>query len=78
VQLQGAIRREGWLPLQGLQRGRCMLQVAPFGAYRRVQAPRYHFSTCNQHALTAMDGGNADFAGAKICLNDAFFYLKGG
>ena len=30
-------------PWRGLPRSRCALQASPFGAYRRVQAPRYHF-----------------------------------
>ena len=45
---------QGWLPWRGLQRGRCVLQAAPYGAVRRVQDQRYHFSACNQHAFNMM------------------------
>ena len=32
---------------------------------------------CSWHALTSMDGGNADFAGAKICQNNALILAFG-
>ncbi len=39
---------------QDLQPGKCALQALPCGAFRPVQAQRYNFSTCNQHAIEVM------------------------
>jgi len=43
----------------------------------KSQPLRYCFSPCKEHALTSMDGGNADFAGAKICQSNALILTFG-
>jgi hypothetical protein len=44
-----------------------LFQAAPYGALPLAQTRRYVFLPYNKYALTSMDGGNADFAGAKSC-----------